>query len=56
LVESDYGDVKLPEGKSGLDAAQWFKIKDVADLNFYNDIVPLITQSITTLMQEKVNS
>jgi N utilization substance protein B len=56
LVESDYGDIKLQEGKSGLDAAQWFKVKDVADLNFYNDIVPLITQSITTLIQEKTNS
>lgn len=55
LVESDYGDIKLQEGKSGLDAAQWFKVKDVADLNFYNDIVPLITQSITTLIQEKNN-
>lgn len=52
LVESDYGDIKLQEGKSGLDAAQWFKVKDVAELNFYNDIVPLITQSITTLMQK----
>ncbi len=52
LVESDYGDIKLQEGKSGLDAAQWFKVKDVADLNFYNDIVPLITQSITTLIQK----
>lgn len=56
LVEADYGDIKLQEGKSGLDAAQWFKMKDVADLNFYNDIVPLITQSVTTLMQEKVNA
>ena len=55
LVQSDYGDIKLQEGKSGLDAAQWFKVKDVADLNFYNDIVPLMTQSITTLMQEKTN-
>lgn len=52
LVESDYGDISLPEGKGGLDAAQWFKVKDVADLNFYNDIVPLMTQSITILMQE----
>ncbi len=56
LVEADFGDIKLPEGKSGLDAAQWFKFKDVADLNFYNDIVPLITQSITTIMQEKTNA
>jgi N utilization substance protein B len=54
LVEADFGDIKLPEGKGGLDAAQWFKVKDVAELNFYNDIVPLITQSITSLMQESV--
>jgi len=37
----------------GLDDAKWFKAKDVADLNFYNDIVPLMTQSITILMKEK---
>lgn len=53
LAEAEYGDIKLPEGKGGLDAAQWFKAKDVADLNFYNDIVPLMTQSITILMQEQ---
>jgi len=39
----------------GLDAAQWFKVKDIADLNFYNDIVPLMTQSVTILMNEKQN-
>lgn len=37
----------------GLDDAKWFKAKDIADLNFYNDIVPLMTQSITILMKEK---
>lgn len=37
----------------GLDDAKWFKAKDIADLNFYNDIVPLMTQSITIVMQEK---
>lgn len=56
LAEADFKDIKLPEGKGGLDAAQWFKAKDVSDLNFYNDIVPLMTQSITILMQEKVTS
>jgi hypothetical protein len=55
-VEADFGNIRLQEGKSGLDGAQWFKFKDVADLNFYNDIVPLITQSVTTLMQEKTTS
>lgn len=56
LAEANYADIKLPEGKGGLDAAQWFKVKDVADLNFYNDIVPLMTQSITILMQEQSTS
>ncbi len=56
LVQAEFGDIKLPEGKGGLDDAKWFKVKDVAELNFYNDIVPLITQSITSLMQEKVNA
>lgn len=54
LAEATYGDITLDEEKKGLDAAQWFKARDVAELNFYNDIVPLMTQSITILMQEQV--
>lgn len=54
LAEAAYGDITLDEEKKGLDAAQWFKARDVAELNFYNDIVPLMTQSITILMQEQV--
>lgn len=53
LAEATYGDIVLNEEKKGLDAAQWFKARDVAELNFYNDIVPLMTQSITILMQEQ---
>ncbi|MEY2640632.1 MAG: hypothetical protein RL150_25 [Candidatus Parcubacteria bacterium] len=52
LAEATYGDILLAEDKKGLDDAQWFKARNVADLNFYNDIVPLMTQSITMLMQE----
>lgn len=55
LAEAEYGDMQLPEDKGGLDDAQWFKAQDVADLNFYNDIVPLITQSITLVMKEQNN-
>jgi len=53
LAESAYSPIALAEDKTGLDDAQWFKVRDVADLNFYNDIVPLMTQSITMLMQEQ---
>lgn len=37
----------------GLDEAKWFSAKDIADLNFYNDIVPLMTQSINILLSSK---
>jgi N utilization substance protein B len=55
LAEADYAPIALAEDKKGLDDAQWFSVRDVADLNFYNDIVPLMTQSVTMLMQEKAS-
>jgi len=53
LAEAEFGDLQLPEDKGGLDEVKWFMAQEVGDLNFYNDIVPLITQSITLVMQEK---
>ena len=48
LAEAKYEDLKL--GKSGgLDDARWFKIADILDLNFYNDILPIVTKAITIL-------
>jgi N utilization substance protein B len=51
LAEANYEDVKLGES-GGLDEARWFKISGILDLNFYNDIVPLITKSIQLLMNK----
>ena len=48
----EYKDPELGES-GGIDDAKWFKAKEIADLNFYNDIVPLMTQSVTIAMQEK---
>jgi transcription antitermination protein NusB len=48
----EFKEPKLGES-GGLDDVKWFKAKDIVDLNFYNDIVPLMTQSVTILMQEK---
>ncbi len=51
LAEANYEDVVLGES-GGLDEAKWFKATEILDLNFYNDIVPLITKSIQILMQK----
>jgi len=51
LAEAEFGELKLGES-GGLDATQWFKAKDIIDLNFYKDIVPLMTKSVSILMSE----
>lgn len=40
----------LTRGPSGgLDDAKWFKLADILELNFYNDILPIVTKAITLL-------
>jgi hypothetical protein len=51
LVESSFVDLKLAK-TGGLDDAKWFKMSDILDLNFYNDILPLITKAINTLLKK----
>ncbi len=48
LAEADYGPLTLAK-KPGLDDAKWFKLEDILELNFYNDILPIVTKSITLL-------
>jgi N utilization substance protein B len=38
------------ENKGGLDDAQWFKVADILELNFYEDILPIVTKAITMLV------
>lgn len=49
LAESPYVDITLEE-KGGLDDARWFKLKDILDLNFYDDILPIVTKAINILV------
>jgi N utilization substance protein B len=51
LAESPYVDI-TPEKKGGLDDARWFKLADIIDLNFYNDILPLVTKAINILLKK----
>jgi N utilization substance protein B len=52
LARSEYHDLVL-EQKGGLDDAQWFKVADILDLNFYEDILPIVTKAITILVSRK---
>lgn len=37
--------------KGGLDDVRWFKLADIIDLNFYNDILPIVTKAINLLVK-----
>ncbi|MCA9366397.1 transcription antitermination factor NusB [Candidatus Kaiserbacteria bacterium] len=49
LGRSDYTDITL-EQKGGLDDAKWFKVAEILDLNFYEDILPIVTKAVTVLV------
>lgn len=49
LVESPYEELTLAQ-KGGLDDAQWFKISNILELNFYEDILPIVTKAVTLLV------
>jgi transcription antitermination protein NusB len=49
LVEAPFSDITL-EDKGGLDDARWFKLADILELNFYHDMLPIITKAINSLL------
>lgn len=49
LAESEFKELALEE-KGGLDDAKWFRLKDILELNFYNDILPIITKAINLIL------
>jgi len=50
LAEASFDDLKL-DASGGLDDAQWFKLKNIVDLNFYDDILPIVTKAINILLK-----
>lgn len=51
LAEAKHEPLTLgPSG--GLDKAEWFKLEDIADLNFYNDILPIVTKAVKILLSK----
>ncbi len=49
LASSPYSDITL-EQKGGLDDARWFRVADILELNFYEDILPIVTKAVTMLV------
>jgi len=51
LAEAEFIDLKLKDS-GGLDDARWFKLKDILDLNIYDDILPIVTKAINILLDK----
>jgi N utilization substance protein B len=49
LAEAKFEDLKLKES-GGLDDARWFRLRDIVDLNFYDDILPIVTKAVNKLL------
>jgi N utilization substance protein B len=55
LAEAPFNELTLEkkEEKGGLDDVRWFKLTDILDLNFYDDILPIITKALQLLAEGK---
>ncbi|MBU6431381.1 MAG: transcription antitermination factor NusB [Patescibacteria group bacterium] len=49
LAEAEFNPLKLDKS-GGLDDANWFRLEDIINLNFYNDILPIVTKAIGLLV------
>lgn len=54
LAEAPYGEIHLKQ-TGGLDDARWFRIQDALELNFYDDMLPLITKALQAI-QDKIQN
>lgn len=52
LAEAPFAELTLKK-EGGLDDAQWFPITRVGDLNFYDDILPVVTHAINILAKKE---
>ena len=51
LAESPFEPLVL-EKTGGLDDVRWFKLGDILELNFYEDILPIITKAVNILLKK----
>jgi N utilization substance protein B len=49
LASSDFEPLTLKKS-GGLDDAKWFRLQDIIDLNFYDDMLPIVTAAVQKLL------
>lgn len=52
LAQAPYEKLTLEAGKGGLDDAKWFRLTDILDLNFYDDMLPIVTEAVQQLLNK----
>lgn len=50
LARAEFEQLRLQQGKGGLDDVKWFRLKDIIDLNFYDDMLPIVTEAVQKLL------
>lgn len=56
LAHAEHQSLTLPEDKGGLDDIAWFSLPDIVELNFYDDIMPIITNAVEQLVAASENA
>ena len=51
LVASSFDTLQLKKS-GGLDDEKWFRLPDILDLNFYDDMLPIVTQAVQRLLDK----
>jgi transcription antitermination protein NusB len=49
IASAPYEEIHLKQ-TGGLDDARWFKLPDILDLNFYDDLLPIVTAAVQSLL------
>ena len=52
LAESPYTDITLKQ-TGGLDDAKWFRLAEALELNFYDDVLPIVTKALQKIPSKK---
>ncbi len=52
LARAEFEPLHLQQGKGGLDDAKWFRLQDIIDLNFYDDMLPIVTAAVQKLLDQ----
>ena len=56
LAKAPYEPIELEHGKGGLDDGRWFRLQDIITLNFYDDMLPIVTAAVQKLIDRAGSS